>query len=689
MARFVNPYNFVPIGKGSADKENRIGRDEIYCSRSGLKSGWIDVSMMVKNPLIVPDGAHPEYYDTRTGKKIERPTDDQKKEAHKKYSFYHVEENGKTKYIIPGSELRGMIRSVYEAITDSCFPFLLNDKPVGQRVPTFSSFQRKGLLQYDATEKQWSLWKAWAEREHCIVKGDRIFYENTEYRCGEYREEYGYVQCNIPVSNKDKYQLAFLNIDGEEPLYTWGKGDEEPYRMLRYALDREDVKGNQNNPNKKQAESLKKYLEQIRRNGGKVPVWFTIVMRDGKKIVYLSNSSIGRVAQRRKWKDIFAYHKPCDDTGNLCPACTLFGTIKGNGLKGRVRFSDAECPDGVPERKFYLLDILGEPRTSAFEFYLKKPTEDATYWNFDFYGHTILDEKGKEKNEYLDLAEATPRGRKMYWHGNPAEGNSRTKWNATMEGVDAKTRFEFKIYFDQITEQQLQDLIWVISLGENENTEQSHMLHKLGHARPLGYGSVKLWVNQYHVREISCKNGELSVDVKDYPVGEKPICNFDVESDIYKSLMAMCNSNSVSGKEVRYPQYIKKNGRGQKDDSIYQWFSNNRKNTKDLKTLPEPMDKNIMLYGSWLPHNDESENQDTSQAQQQYTSVGIQKGTIKKLNKEKGWGFISYEKGDIFFHCNDLLRGLTMEDFNVGDRVSFEIGTGGKGPAAKKVKKEK
>ena len=693
MAWFVNPYNFIPLGEGNKNKESRKSRETSYRSGESLKSGWLDVVMNVKTPLIVPDGAHPEYYDTR-GNKLEKPTEEQKKKAHKKYFFYHVGgENGEIKYVVPGSELRGMIRGVYEAITDSCFPFLLNDdKPVGQRVPWFSAFRRRGLLKYDKENDQWSLWETRAEERKCNVKRNKIFYKDVEYKCGEYIEGRGYVQCNIPPVSSKNYHIAFLNAEKETALFTWEKGDKEPYDMLKYALDREGVKGNQRNPNKSQGASLKKYLEEVKENGGMVPVWFMNVSREGKDIIYLSNSSIGRVKQRRKWEDIFVHHRPCDDTEHLCPACTLFGTIKGKGMKGRVRFSDAECKDGKLKRKTYLLDVLGEPRTSAFEFYLRKPAEDAAYWNFDFYGHKIPSEDGNRKNdrtEYRDLAEATPRGRKMYWHGKPSEGSSCTKFNATMEGIESGT-FQFKVYFAQITETQLQDLIWVLSLGEN--TEDGQMRHKLGHARPLGYGSVKLWVEKCNIRKISKQNGNILVSIESNDkVDKNPKCNFDKNSPIYKSLIKMCDSRFVGGKEVRYPRVIKEKRTGEKDDSIYHWFANNRKDMNSVKTLPEPMDENITLWGSWLQDNTDIQGAHSPSVQGESIpkDIGACRGRIKNLLNKKGYGFISYDKGDIFFHCSDLSGNLTMESLHVDDRVCFEIGEGKKGPAAVNISRER
>ena len=59
-------------------------------------------------------------------------------------------------------------------------------------------------------------------------------------------------------------------------------------------------------------------------------------------------------------------------------------------------------------------------------------------------------------------------------------------------------------------------------------------------------------------------------------------------------------------------------------------------------------------------------------------------GTIKKLFTEKGFGFIKSDSGEIFFHFSNLV-GTTMEELQEGQRVTFEVGEGRKGPQAEQV----
>jgi CspA family cold shock protein len=59
-------------------------------------------------------------------------------------------------------------------------------------------------------------------------------------------------------------------------------------------------------------------------------------------------------------------------------------------------------------------------------------------------------------------------------------------------------------------------------------------------------------------------------------------------------------------------------------------------------------------------------------------------GTIKKLT-DKGFGFIDTGADDMFFH-NSNLEGVSYDQLQEGQRVSYTAGQGPKGPRAENVK---
>jgi len=59
-------------------------------------------------------------------------------------------------------------------------------------------------------------------------------------------------------------------------------------------------------------------------------------------------------------------------------------------------------------------------------------------------------------------------------------------------------------------------------------------------------------------------------------------------------------------------------------------------------------------------------------------------GTIKTLT-DKGFGFITDGSGkDMFFHRSGL-EGVTYDELREGQKVTYEVGEGPKGPRAERV----
>jgi len=114
---FANPYNFVTV----SDKVNRKKIENIeYHDRiisDETFSGCLECSLKTVTRLFIPSTLPQDISEKKTGKKDKwgKPI------WHKTYSsFYYLSENNTKNYAIPASSLKGVIRSIAEAISNSC-----------------------------------------------------------------------------------------------------------------------------------------------------------------------------------------------------------------------------------------------------------------------------------------------------------------------------------------------------------------------------------------------------------------------------------------------------------------------------------------------------------------------------------------------------------------------------------------
>ena len=66
----------------------------------------------------------------------------------------------------------------------------------------------------------------------------------------------------------------------------------------------------------------------------------------------------------------------------------------------------------------------------------------------------------------------------------------------------------------------------------------------------------------------------------------------------------------------------------------------------------------------------------------------LSNGTVKWFNSDKGFGFIEQEDGgkDVFVHFRQVnSNGYDRVSLNEGQKVTFELGEGEKGPQAENV----
>lgn len=119
--KFVNPYHFISFPKTKAPGYTDEDRH----------TGMIRYTITTKTPLFIPNSSSDTAFKFEEAEKVRT-----EKQYHKSYDFFSYteldeKENYEGKFyvpVVPGSEMRGVIRSVYETLTDSCMGVLNEDE---------------------------------------------------------------------------------------------------------------------------------------------------------------------------------------------------------------------------------------------------------------------------------------------------------------------------------------------------------------------------------------------------------------------------------------------------------------------------------------------------------------------------------------------------------------------------------
>ena len=626
--QFVNPYNFIATDFSQDTKMTE--------AKKGMLSGVIECSLFTRTPLAIP------------GERI-----NEKHKNHHRYKFMRCGDE----LMIPGSSLRGVIRTMYETVTDSCY---VTTDP--KKVITIRSNDpyKAGLLMREQEEDgnvRWKLYRAdryivkiknyvreakgdkkgndftkegWydTKKKEELLKiglGSKVYFKNYETRNGKDRYEktdkktkknhfVGYYAYDVRKPDQFEKEVdedegylyigEFFSKKHFESIFTKGTLVQDDKNIINDAMERLDEivevyrkeKINSNykeKPSRTEDHTGYKQYEKAK-SLGVIPVWYDISETGN---LYLSMACIGRMAYKNRMGDLLNQKVACHSKTKLCKACALFGFVgKGSeedrkeAIGSRIRVTDAFLAEGQEDAimGFYRLRELSSPKESYMPFYLKHEKE----------------EKSSKKNVWsYDADGVTLRGRKFYWHWDyetykqkhpnmtyiPYEREKEnenemkiqpTDRNATMELVKPKQEFRFKIYFDQITKQQLQELLWTVSLGTND--ANSGNCYKIGHGKPLGLGSVKIVINKVLQRIF---DSDLNYQEQELPI---EIISIDMDQKIKNAWKRIVGMRTVQKEEVRYPYVVGEEHARQGDNNYaaHQWFKHNFKLGDDSPKKP-------------------------------------------------------------------------------------------------------
>lgn len=560
--KFVNPYSFVRLPKKERTQiENQAEDKKVY-------SGKLKCKIITKTPLAILD--------------IEKMQ--KNKEKHSYYPFYSINEE----YVIPASSIRGCLRSMYETLTDSCFVTMPDNEYLMSRVDARNCYA-PGILKKE--DNRWKLYKA--ERFRINIKndyrsgiskdkkfaGERVLIDKVEneFYFGEcvkvdvkgkenmkkvsHMEKSdssnNYVFIGEPFSKK-KCESVFKNL--KEGVEVQEKVLFSAIKRLKYIVNIYRDKG----INKNLGETPEKHMGyrgfERAEQCGVIPIWYKLSSNKNK--LYLSMAAVGRHVYENTVNDLVGEQRnPCKKRETACPACSLFGMSKKEAFGSHVRITDAKV-DHIDLEKKVTLQELSFPKSGYLPFY---------------------SEGGKD----YDIESSNINGRKYYWHNPKAcvskvyTDEKKNQRNTSVDLAKVGSTFSFELFFDKISKEQLNELKWVISLGEN--SKESTMCHKIGHGKPLGLGSVKILIEEEWLREFSEEKGYEIKKCKNINI-EKNIVSFN--ENIKKEIMIISDFNAMKNSKISYPYVIPDPGNKVQlkpnDEASYQWFLQNKKDSKPM-----------------------------------------------------------------------------------------------------------
>lgn len=648
--KFINPYTFVPIKTAAPDRRAKEEHD---------LTGCIECSLRVESSLFIPNTSKKFKY-LKTNEELRNNVTQEVLKEHYFSEFFSYKDlsNNDDKIPldppqyprIPGSEIRGVIRNVYEQLTNSCMSVI-----DGDNLPNMRSAKPKeaGLLDLESMK----LYKA--ER---VMLNSRKKYDNEQTGGKKVAQGvYNSGDAVYIVKSANTYKKYITDRNGNKKVIDTGTHLVDKIRMaggsiavreckgyvvigeyfsnkhhdsviigeydktgkldnFKCDITEADIERFENVMKKYNGKTVSDKLESLRGSAkmyrsyidyyltkkaakkGILPVFYSTAETScGSSIIYMSPAMITREYYSNTISDILERtneHQCCDGKNGWCPACRLFGMVGKSGknsdaIASRLRFTDSAPIIDFEFDPPCVLPILGSPRISASEFYLKEPiANDVCMWNYDYYTYN--------NNNGRMVYDSELAGRKVYWLGKCCLSNvsnenkdvisifneGRLNVNGLTKGVKTlkqrtgvrslhKGNTTFKVYFEDLSKEELDCLIFCLTLGDYASNENTY--HRIGKGKPFGMGAVKIDIKQIELNNYVINDGKIERKQETKKSSEIDWDTYKLSNPKYGEAIKFIKFYSQKlpeehGEEVRYP--IGTDQRGRK--TIYEWFVLNR-----------------------------------------------------------------------------------------------------------------
>ncbi len=520
-----NPYNFVPLGDSPTEYPGP--HPDHGAVAKGALSGSISLTLLTQTPVFVPEG-------------FPFRTDEKNRAAHRaipRHFFRMKNAAGELRYAIPGSGLKGAIRSAFEAVTNSHFG-AVSDGDYSKRLPYRRRvFQNTGVLESKDEYGNWTVRKVDVHYLEAATWGARTLRKGNDYKLipGGFKkiaepgtgvvaaEDARPYRANLlnqpPASGKEKGQHKYSHTVLTKPGETFvlpGKVVSDYLANLESPHYRKHYdKSNSLTPAKRPYKALPLFpvvMAELAELAPGTLIYFTssnlTITTFGKNVNYMwpASQSVGDLC----WKFYPLVQRSLEQNLSLAERVFGFagehkhdaaGNIVSHPFRGKVRFTTGWGPAALSCReeenwpgpaewtseqgmRLELAPLTApETRAKARPLYLKQADNQPAAQSLSF-----------------DDPNVSLRGRKFYWHQKPSDGpvwkyhrydtvfheNVADQCPPPLLALKAGTSFTCEVHFENLTPQELGALLFVL---EGDGT-YTHGI-KLGKAKARGLGTVQ------------------------------------------------------------------------------------------------------------------------------------------------------------------------------------------------------
>lgn len=532
----VAPYNFVPITDRviafNEDKNPLTVSHDRYDERR--YTGWIDVELETKTPIYVRAPlTETEFAQTEQEKEAKT---DISQMRNKPDFFYTADKN---QPVIPGSSLRGMIRSMVELVAHGKLNPVTNSQLIYRAVGDTSSHgdaYREQLFESDPTQKNYFTprfrggymrrdktsgdWYIQPAKEVSGTTFARINLKRVPRNLKRWQKSKNASEIFVAINDYDykevrggfvhvkRAQVVRANSQDEDGLVkaVLARSGRVPKKATEVVIFDVDETAESipipNDPDSEAGDLIAAYREQISpeqkkllgNNGVLIEEQPILYLMDDDKLVFFGHTQMFRIPYRYSPRAMLPPEHRAEQLVDI--AESMFGRVKrrqsidgSQAIAGRIFVEDAVLQPGqsvpwLPDNPIVTPKILASPKATTFQHYLTQPRSDV--------------EKGKGLETYNSSPRRTTlRGHKMYWHKGSVQ---RQDYEADKDAVQGKesqyTRikpvregvtFKFRIRFENLAAAELGALWWAVALPAS-----GEHYHKIGMGKPLGLGTIKL-----------------------------------------------------------------------------------------------------------------------------------------------------------------------------------------------------